>query len=168
MALGADDLVDLGLHQLMQHAEPDPDTQRKQSFLRGAREVAERLQHRGPEPVDALLSGRDRRSRYGPHGGWSSVLVDFDSHSPRSQHDRTRREDRRLKFYDLRDKPLYFAFGDRDAFAIVDLPDNESAAAVALTVNGACGATARTVVLLTPEEVDAAAERSVDYRAPGT
>src|SRR5688572_15084523 len=32
------------------------------------------------------------------------VLVDFDSHSPRSQPDRTRREDRRLKFYELRDK----------------------------------------------------------------
>jgi hypothetical protein len=30
--------------------------------------------------------------------------VDFDSHSPRSQPDRTRREDRRLKFYELRDK----------------------------------------------------------------
>jgi hypothetical protein len=29
--------------------------------------------------------------------------VDFDSHSPRSQQDRTRREDRRLKFYELRD-----------------------------------------------------------------
>jgi uncharacterized protein with GYD domain len=63
---------------------------------------------------------------------------------------------------------FYFAFGDRDAFAIVDLPDNESAAAVALTVNGSGGATTRTTVLLTPEEVDAAAQRSVDYRAPGT
>jgi hypothetical protein len=31
------------------------------------------------------------------------VLVNFDSHSPRSQPDRTRREDRRLKFYELRD-----------------------------------------------------------------
>ena len=50
---------------------------------------------------------------------------------------------------------------------IVDLPDNESATAVALTVNAAGGATVRTVVLLTPEEVDAAAKRSVDYRPPG-
>jgi len=50
---------------------------------------------------------------------------------------------------------------------IVDLPDNESAAAVALTVNAAGGATAKTTVLLTPEEVDAAAKRSVDYRPPG-
>jgi uncharacterized protein with GYD domain len=63
---------------------------------------------------------------------------------------------------------FYFAFGDRDAHVIVDLPDNESAAAVALTVNASGGATAKTTVLLTPEEVDAAAKRSVDYRPPGS
>ena len=51
---------------------------------------------------------------------------------------------------------------------IVDLPDNESATAVALTVNSAGGAVVRTVVLLTPEEVDAAAQRSVDYQPPGS
>jgi len=62
---------------------------------------------------------------------------------------------------------FYFAFGDRDAYVIVDLPDNESATAVALTVNAAGGATVKTVVLLTPEEVDAAAQRSVEYRPPG-
>ena len=62
---------------------------------------------------------------------------------------------------------FYFAFGDRDAYVIVDLPDNESAAAVALTVNASGGATVKTTVLLTPEEVDAAAKRSVDYRPPG-
>ncbi|UGS34081.1 GYD domain-containing protein [Capillimicrobium parvum] len=62
---------------------------------------------------------------------------------------------------------FYFAFGDHDVYTIVDLPDNESAAAVALGVNAAGGATVRTVVLLTPEEVDAAAKRSVSYRPPG-
>ena len=62
---------------------------------------------------------------------------------------------------------FYFAFGDHDVYTIVDLPDNESAAAVTLGVNAAGGATVRTVVLLTPEEVDAAAKRSVDYRPPG-
>ena len=62
---------------------------------------------------------------------------------------------------------LYFAFGEHDVYVIADLPDNESAAAVALTVNSAGGAAVRTVVLLTPEEVDAAAKRSVDYRPPG-
>lgn len=62
---------------------------------------------------------------------------------------------------------FHFSFGDTDAYVICDLPDNESAAAVALTVNAAGGATTRTVVLMTPEEVDAAAKRSVDYRPPG-
>ena len=62
---------------------------------------------------------------------------------------------------------FYFAFGDRDAYVIVDVPDNESATAVALAVNASGAATVKTVVLLTPEEVDAAAQRSVDYRPPG-
>jgi uncharacterized protein with GYD domain len=63
---------------------------------------------------------------------------------------------------------FYFGFGDHDAYVIVDLPDNESAAAIALTVNAAGGATTKTITLLTPEEVDAAAQRSVDYRPPGS
>jgi uncharacterized protein with GYD domain len=62
---------------------------------------------------------------------------------------------------------FYFAFGEHDAYVIVELPDHESAAAIALTVNAAGGATVRTVVLLTPDEIDAAAKRSVDYRPPG-
>lgn len=62
---------------------------------------------------------------------------------------------------------FYFAFGDHDVYTVVDLPDNESAAAVALKVNSAGGASVRTTVLLTPGEVDAAAKRSVDYRPPG-
>lgn len=62
---------------------------------------------------------------------------------------------------------FFFGFGERDAYVICDLPDNESAAAVALTVNGSGGAAVKTVVLLTPEEVDEAAKRSVDYRPPG-
>lgn len=61
---------------------------------------------------------------------------------------------------------FYFAFGDHDAFAIADLPDNESATAVALAASAAGGASVRTVVLLTPDEVDAAVKRSVDYRPP--
>jgi uncharacterized protein with GYD domain len=61
---------------------------------------------------------------------------------------------------------FYFAFGDHDAFAVIDLPDNESATAVALAVSEAGGASVRTVVLLTPEEVDSAVKRSVDYRPP--
>ena len=63
---------------------------------------------------------------------------------------------------------FHFAFGDADAYVIADLPDNQSAAAVALAVNASGGAVAKTIVLLTPEEVDAAAQQSVGYRAPGS
>ena len=51
---------------------------------------------------------------------------------------------------------------------IAEAPDNVSAAAVAITVNASGGAVAKTTVLLTPEEVDAAAQKSVGYRAPGS
>ena len=63
---------------------------------------------------------------------------------------------------------FYFGFGDHDAYVIVDLPDNEAAAAVAIAVSAAGGAGVKTTVLLTPEAVDAAAKRSVEYRPPGS
>ena len=50
----------------------------------------------------------------------------------------------------------------------MDLPDNEAAAAVALAVNASDAIAIKTVVLLTPEEIDAAAERSINYRTPGS
>jgi len=62
---------------------------------------------------------------------------------------------------------FHFAFGEHDAYVVVELPDNESAAAVALTVGGSGAVSLKTVVLLTPEEVDAAAQKSVDYTPPG-
>ena len=62
---------------------------------------------------------------------------------------------------------MYFAFGEHDAFAIVELPDNEAAATVSLIENAAGGAAIRTTVLLTPEQVDEAADRAVSYRPPG-
>ena len=63
---------------------------------------------------------------------------------------------------------LYFAFGDTDAYVIADLPDNATAAAISLVVNAAGGAQVTTVPLLTPEEADEAAKKSVEYRPPGT
>src|SRR3954470_12945202 len=62
---------------------------------------------------------------------------------------------------------FYFAFGATDVFCIMDLPDNRAATAVALTVSASGGATARTVVLLTPDEVDAPLGIEVEYRPPG-
>jgi uncharacterized protein with GYD domain len=63
---------------------------------------------------------------------------------------------------------FHFAFGDADVYAIGDLPDNETATALALTINADGRTKVKTVVLLTPEEVDAATSRSVEYRGPGS
>jgi uncharacterized protein with GYD domain len=62
---------------------------------------------------------------------------------------------------------FYFAFGDTDAYMIVDIPDNVTAAAVALAVTASGAVGCETVVLLTPEEIDAASKMSVDYHPPG-
>ena len=62
---------------------------------------------------------------------------------------------------------FYYAFGETDVFVIVDLPDNVSTTALALIVNAAGTAKVKTTVLITPEEVDQAVKRSVDYRPPG-
>ena len=62
---------------------------------------------------------------------------------------------------------FYYAFGDIDVFAIVDLPDNVSASAFSLLVAAGGGATIKTTVLITPEEVDQATKKTLDYRPPG-
>ena len=62
---------------------------------------------------------------------------------------------------------FYYAFGDTDAYVIVDVPDNVTAAAVALTVGASGAVNLNTTVLMTPEEVDQAAKKSPVYRAPG-
>lgn len=62
---------------------------------------------------------------------------------------------------------FYFAFGGDDIVTIIDAPDNESVASVAMIVGASGMVDIRTTVLLTPEEVDGAAKRSVSYRGPG-
>jgi uncharacterized protein with GYD domain len=63
---------------------------------------------------------------------------------------------------------FYFRFGDADVYVVADLPDDESAAAVAFTVSAAGGATTSTLKLLTIEQADAALGLSVDdYVPPG-
>lgn len=62
---------------------------------------------------------------------------------------------------------FYFAFGESDAYIIADLPDNESVAGAALTVNASGAVVVKTIVLLTPEQVDAAVKKGVRYKPPG-
>ena len=62
---------------------------------------------------------------------------------------------------------FYFTLGEPDAFAIVDVPDAVSIVAMSLAVNATGGAHVSTTVLLTPEQIDEAAKKSVGYRPPG-
>jgi uncharacterized protein with GYD domain len=62
---------------------------------------------------------------------------------------------------------FYFAFGEDDVYAIAELPDDVTAAAISLTVGASGVINLKTVVLLTPEEIDQATQKSVDYRPPG-
>jgi uncharacterized protein with GYD domain len=61
---------------------------------------------------------------------------------------------------------FYFAFGATDAYVIAEHVDNVTAVAQALAVAASGGATVRTVVLLSPEEIDAASGQEVRYRPP--
>jgi uncharacterized protein with GYD domain len=62
---------------------------------------------------------------------------------------------------------FYYAYGDTDVFCIADLPDTVSSIAFSLIVNAAGTSKVKTTVLFTPEEVDQAAKKSVEYRPPG-
>jgi uncharacterized protein with GYD domain len=62
---------------------------------------------------------------------------------------------------------FYFAFGDNDAYVISEGPDNATAAAISLAVTTGAIRT-KTIVLLTPEELDQAMKLRVDYGPPGT
>lgn len=62
---------------------------------------------------------------------------------------------------------FYFAFGGADIYMIVDLPDDATATAIALTIGRAGVLTIRTTVLIAPETVDEAVEKEVPYRVPG-
>jgi uncharacterized protein with GYD domain len=61
----------------------------------------------------------------------------------------------------------YFAFGEYDGFAIIEGEDNVNVVAAALIVGASGAVKTKTTVLLTPEEVDKATQKSGKYRAPG-
>ena len=61
-----------------------------------------------------------------------------------------------------------FAFGASDAYVIVDVPDNTTVAALAMTVSASGMAACKTTVLLSPEEIDKAAKINATYAPPGS
>ena len=62
---------------------------------------------------------------------------------------------------------FYFGFGNTDAYVVLDLPDNRSAAAASIAVS-ATGGAASEVVAFDAEEIDEASKLSVTYRPPGS
>ncbi len=62
---------------------------------------------------------------------------------------------------------FYFAFGDHDAYIILDAPDNASVAAAQLAIGATGAVKTTTVVLLTPEEIDQATKKNIIYQPPG-
>ena len=63
---------------------------------------------------------------------------------------------------------LYCAFGDGDLYVIADFPDEAAATAASLVVGASGGVSVKTTVLVTPETVDEAVGRTVDYQPPET
>jgi uncharacterized protein with GYD domain len=62
---------------------------------------------------------------------------------------------------------MYYALGENDVYVISDLPDQTAALAISLTINASGAVKGRSTLLVTPEEIDAAAKKSVSYRPPG-
>jgi uncharacterized protein with GYD domain len=65
----------------------------------------------------------------------------------------------------------YYAFGDTDIFIICDLPDNVTVTAATLVGSVTGMSNVKTIVLITPEEVDQATDlakkMAAEYRPPG-
>ena len=62
---------------------------------------------------------------------------------------------------------VYFTFGQDDAVAIYDLPDNVTAASFSIASNAAGHVLLSITPLMTVEEMDRAIENSAKYRVPG-
>ncbi|MXX53363.1 MAG: GYD domain-containing protein [Dehalococcoidia bacterium] len=62
----------------------------------------------------------------------------------------------------------YYAFGEDDVIVIAELPDEETAISLSLIVSGSGAASVKTTVLIDPATIDAAVQKSADYRPPGS
>ena len=62
---------------------------------------------------------------------------------------------------------FYFAYGEYDAYVVVDVPDEATALSLSLAVNASGSVTLQLVPLITAAQMDAATKKTVGYRAPG-
>jgi len=61
----------------------------------------------------------------------------------------------------------YYALGEVDIYAIIEMPDAASVAACSLKARSSGIVSVSTIALLTPAQMDTAAKKMPDYRAPG-
>ena len=62
---------------------------------------------------------------------------------------------------------VYFAFGDVDIYAIVDVTDHATIMALSLAVNSTGAVKIKTTVLIDAEVIDLASKKAVNYKPPG-
>lgn len=63
---------------------------------------------------------------------------------------------------------LDYAFGEDDVYVLCELPDDEAAAAASLRITASGAVKVQTIKLLSPEQIDSAIDRELEYRKPGT
>ena len=61
----------------------------------------------------------------------------------------------------------YYAYGDNDFYFITDEPDKVSGIGGILLANASGTVKLKTTVLITPEEIDEAVTKTMDWRPPG-
>lgn len=62
---------------------------------------------------------------------------------------------------------FYFAYGDNDVYFIADQPVNVNVIAGILMANASGTVKLKTIPLITPEEIDEAVKKTMDWRPPG-
>ncbi|MFF5790499.1 GYD domain-containing protein [Paeniglutamicibacter sp. NPDC012692] len=62
---------------------------------------------------------------------------------------------------------FYYAFGETDVLGVFDIPDQASAVALSLLINSTGTVNLHLKPLMTPEDIDEAAQKTPSYRAPG-
>ena len=58
---------------------------------------------------------------------------------------------------------IYFSFGEVDMFVVAELPDHVSASAFSMIVSSGGAEKVKTTVLISLEEIDLAAKKTIDY-----
>jgi uncharacterized protein with GYD domain len=61
----------------------------------------------------------------------------------------------------------YFAYGDNDFYFVVDQPETANVISGMLLANASGTVRLKTIPLITPEEVDEAVKKTMDWRPPG-